>query len=73
MFIFELIDLQGPMLIFSSCRYNTGPISETIIGFEHMFELGIFDGKISALDLKASRVLAMSIFLFSFDFNFSIF
>ena len=27
--IFELIDLQGPMNIFRSCRYNSGPISKT--------------------------------------------
>ena len=42
--IFELIDLQGPMNFFRSCRDNTGPISETKICFEHVFEIGIFKG-----------------------------
>ena len=61
-------------MFFRSCRYNTGPISETKIGFELIFDIGIFKGKKFALGLKASRVLAMSIFLFSFDsFCFSIF
>ena len=56
-----------------SCRYNTGTISETVIGFEHIFEIGFLKGQNIALGLKASRVLAMSIFLFSFDsFSFSI-
>ena len=61
-------------MFFRSCRYNTGPIWQTKIGFEHIFEIGIFKGKKFALVLKASRILAMSIFLFSFDsFCFSIF
>ena len=72
-FFFELIDLQGPINFFRSCRYNIGPISETKIGFENIFQIGFFKGKNFALGLKASRVLAMSIFLFSFDsFKFSI-
>ena len=33
----ELIVLQGPMIFFRSCRYDHGPISETKIGFEHIF------------------------------------
>ena len=40
----ELIDLQGPMIFFRSCRYDHGPISETKIGFEHIFEIFIFKG-----------------------------
>ena len=27
--VFELINLQGPIKFFRSCRYNTGPISKT--------------------------------------------
>ena len=27
-----------------SCRYNTGPISDTKIGFEDIFEIGIING-----------------------------
>ena len=40
--IFELFDLQGPMNFFRSCRYNTGPISKTESGLEHIFETCIF-------------------------------
>ena len=55
LFIFELIDLQGPMNIFRSCRYNTGPGSETKIGFQHIFEIGIFEGKKFCLRLKSFK------------------
>ena len=43
-FIFELIDLQGPMNVLSSCRYNTGSLSKTKNGLEHVFETCIFRG-----------------------------
>ena len=42
--IFELIDLQGPMNFFRSCKYNTGPISKTKNGLEHISEAYIFKG-----------------------------
>ena len=38
----DLIDLQVQGIFFRSCRYNSGSISEIIIGFEHIFEIVIF-------------------------------
>ena len=65
------------MSFFRSCRYKTGPISKkkTKIGLAHILETCIFKGCKFCLSEKASRVLVMSIFLFSlFDcFSFSIF
>ena len=45
---------------------NTGPISETKVDFE-LFARGIFIGKNFCLRFKSLRVLAMKMFLFSFD------
>ena len=52
-------------MFFGSCSYNTEPISETKIGFKHIFEIGIFKGIKFCLWGKSLRVLAMSIFLFT--------
>ena len=58
---------------FRSCRYNTGLITK--VGFERIFEIGIFKGIKLCLRGKSFESFAMSIFLFSlFDcFSFSIF
>ena len=59
------------MILFQSCRYNTGPISETKIGSEHFFETGIFKGIKFCFSCKSFKSLAMSIFLFSLFYCFS--
>ena len=55
---------------FRSCRYNTAAISETKIGFEHIFEIGIFKGIRFCLRGKSFKVLAMIVFFSLFVSQF---
>ena len=70
LFIFELI---RPRFFFSSCRYNTAPISITKVGFQIFLKWVYLKGSNFALKVEASRAFAMIIFLFSLFDCFSIF
>ena len=74
LFILELIDLQGPMNFFSGLADVVLDRFQKQNFVLNIFLKYVFKGKNIALGLKASRVFAMSIFLFNFDsFSFSIF
>ena len=49
-------------MFFKSCTFNTGPISQAEIGFEHIFEIGIFKGKKFTLEVKAQIFLSNEYF-----------
>ena len=53
------------MNFFRSCRYNTGPISKTKIGIEHIFEIGIFKGMKFCLGGKSFKSFSNEYILFS--------
>ena len=61
----ELIDLQGPMKFFRSCRYNTGPISKTKNSLEHAFETCVFKGMNFCLREKSFKSFSNEYILFS--------
>ena len=42
-------------MFFRSCRCNTGPISELKIGFEHIFVIGVFEGRNFCLRFKSFK------------------
>ena len=42
-------------MYFRSCKYNTGPISEPKIGFELIFDIGVFKRKKFCLRFKSFK------------------
>ena len=71
---------KGQLIFFRSCRYNTGPISDTKLGSEHIFEIGIFEGIIICTRCKSFKsfsneyifvqFVCFSIISFSFFFKY---
>ena len=58
------------MNFFRNCGYNTPALLDTKIGFEHIFEIGIFKGIKFCLSAKSFKVLAIGIDFFNDFSNF---